>query len=349
MNVTIPATPSSPHYPFENAPESGRYMQVAKGIYWLRMPLPIALNHINLWLIEGKESFTIVDTGWATDENISIWEKVANDLIGDKPVKQVVVTHMHPDHVGLAGWLCNIHHAKLCMSRAEYLNCHLLLGYSHEDTPTEAINFYHAAGYSEQQLQNYRAHFGQFGRFVRNLPHAYQRLQANDTLRMGDEDWQILVGEGHSPEHVCLYNTERNILISGDQLLPTISSNVSVWPTEPDANPLADWLRSCQQISEEIDDEVLILPAHGKPFQGGRSRLHTQIRDIEQDLEKLLAFCTEPRRAVDLFEVLFKSKITASNLMMATGESLAHLHYLREQGLVEVEFQEGVGYWATRR
>lgn len=320
-------------------------MLVADGIYWLRMPLPISLNHINLWLIEGEDSFTIVDTGWATAENIGIWKQVAADLIGDKPVEQVVVTHMHPDHAGLAGWLCNAHRSKLVMSRAEFLNCHLLLNYKPGETPEEATDFYQAAGYTERQLQNYRTHFGLYGQLVHALPHSYQRLQDGETLRMGDENWRIVVGEGHSPEHVCLHNTERNIFISGDQLLPTISSNVSVWPTEPHANPLKEWLQSCQYLSEQIDDEVLVLPAHGKPFQGGRSRLQYQISEIEHNLESLLAFLSEPRRAVDTFEVLFKSKITGSNLMMATGESLSHLHCLRERGMVAVEYLEGVGYW----
>ncbi|MEZ5534100.1 MAG: MBL fold metallo-hydrolase [Thiolinea sp.] len=347
MNAKIPDTDFSPHYPFEIIPEPGNFMQIAKGIYWLRMPLPIYLNHINLWLLEGQDSWTIVDTGWATDENITIWEQVAVQLLCDKPVKQVVVTHMHPDHVGLAGWLCGTHQSTLCMARAEYLNCHLLLGYTHEEAPGAALNFYRAAGYDEHQLQNYQAHFGQFGQYVRNLPHSYRRLCNGDTLHMADQNWQVIIGEGHSPEHVCLYNAEQSIFISGDQLLPTISSNVSVWPTEPEADPLKDWLRSCHHLSEVIDDDVLILPAHGRPFQGGRSRLQYQIREIEEGLDKLLEFCSEPRRAVDAFEILFKSRITNSNMMMATGESLAHLHCLRERGLVTVHYRDGVGYWMS--
>lgn len=215
MNAQIPLTKSSPHYPLATTPEPGQFMPVADGIYWLRMPLPISLNHINLWLIEGEDSFTIVDTGWATAENIAIWEQVAATLMGDKPVAQVVVTHMHPDHAGLAGWLCNTHHCTLSMSRAEFLNCHLLLNYKPGATPEEAINFYQAAGYTERQLQNYRTHFGLYGQLVHPLPHSYHRLRDGETLRMGDEDWQIVVGEGHSPEHVCLYHAGRNIFISG--------------------------------------------------------------------------------------------------------------------------------------
>lgn len=341
MTTEIPTI----QYAFPTKPESGHYMPVATGVHWLRMPLPIALNHINLWLLEEEDGFTLVDTGWATEENIAIWEQVQLTLFQQKPVKRVIVTHMHPDHVGLAGWLTDVYQAQLCMSRAEFLNCHLLLSYTHEKPPAEALQFYHAAGYDETQLQKYRAHFGQFGQYVRNIAHSYQRLRHQQLVSIGGSDWQVIIGEGHSPEHVCLFNEQRNIFIAGDQLLPTISSNISVWPTEPEANPLEDWLRSCHYLHDLLNDQTLVLPSHGQPFYGARLRLKTLIQETEQNLAALTEFCAEPRRAVDTFSVLFKSPITQSNLMMATGESVAHLHCLRERGLVKVRYDAGVAYW----
>jgi len=332
-------------FPFPDAPAPGQLFEVSHGIYWLRMPLPIRLNHINLWLIEGESGFSLIDTGWATDENIAIWERVAAERFVSKPVHEIIVTHMHPDHIGLAGWLCKVHGVELYMSRAEYFNCHLLLSYTHEEAPEEAIGFYQAIGYSEAQLHNYRAHFGQFGQFVRSLPHAYHRLQEGDELTLGGVRWQVIIGEGHSPEHVCLYSPERKVLISGDQLLPSITSNTSVWPTEPHANPLEEWLASCQRLSGLIPDDVLVLPAHGLPFRGARTRLEQQIQEIAENLDKLLVFCHEPRRVVDTFPVLFRSEITNGNLMMAAGEGLAYLHCLQARGLVQVEYRDGVGYW----
>jgi len=337
------------HYPFATAPEAGHYERIADGLYWLHMPLPItSLNHINLWLLESENGFNIVDTGWATEENIGVWEYVEQNLFQQRPIERVVATHMHPDHIGLAGWLTETYQSDLYMSRDEYLNCHLLLRYSHEEAPKAAVNFYRAAGYDEQQLQKYRAHFGQFGQFVRYLPHAYHRLVDGDHLPMGGYDWEVIVGSGHSPEHVCLYDAERNIFIAGDQLLPKISSNVSVWPTEPHANPLAEWLASCHKLLARLDDDTLVLPAHGKPFYGAPARLRYLITDIEENLEKLAEFCQTPQRPVDTFPVLFHGPISSSNLMMAAGESLAHLHCLQARGIVEVTYEEGVGYWQTR-
>ncbi|PID50554.1 MAG: MBL fold metallo-hydrolase [Proteobacteria bacterium] len=351
--MTVMITPNSPtannadqlRYPIEKSLEAGHYQAIVPGIYWLRMPLPIYLNHINLWLLEGESGFSIVDTGWATDENIAVWEKVEQQLFQKRPVQHIIATHMHPDHIGLAGWLTENYQTQLYMSRAEYLNCHLLLRYSHEQAPAEAIAFYRAAGYSEYQLQKYRAHFGQFGQFIRNLPHAYHRLIDQDQLTLGDQSWTIVVGHGHSPEHVCLYNAEQNIFIAGDQLLPTISSNVSVWPTEPYADPLQEWLASCERLLKLLNPDTLVLPAHGKPFYGAHLRLRHLIQEITDNLDKLTDFCREPRRVVDTFSVLFNSTITNTNLMMATGEGLAHLHYLKNQGLIEVSRENGVDYW----
>jgi glyoxylase-like metal-dependent hydrolase (beta-lactamase superfamily II) len=339
-------TATTLHYPIDTPPPSGRYMPVAEGVYWLRMPLPIYLNHINLWLLEGEASFTIVDTGWATEENIAVWEYVASTLLHTKPVERIVVTHMHPDHIGLAGWLTDTHGVELCMSRAEYLNCHLILSYTHEQAPVDAIHFYKAAGYDDSQLQKYKAHFGKFGQFVRNIPHAYRRLQDNDILPLSGSDWQVVVGGGHSPEHVCLYNSKNNIFIAGDQLLPTISSNVSVWPTEPYANPMEEWLTACHKLSTLLNEDTLVLPSHGLPFYGATQRLQLLIEESETSLQQLAEHCNTPRRAVDTFEVLFKSPITNSNLQMATGESLAHLHCLKERGILQVERREGVDYWS---
>ncbi|WP_020395988.1 MBL fold metallo-hydrolase [Thiolinea disciformis] len=339
---------SPPHYAFETTPEAGHYLQITPTIYWLRMPLPIALNHINLWLLEEQDGFTVVDTGWASEQTISIWEQIQVRLFKQKPIKRVIVTHMHPDHVGLAGWLTDVYQAPLCMSRAEFLNCHLLLNYTHEKPPTEALQFYQAAGYDEVQLQKYRAHFGQFGQYVRHISHSYQRLRNEQVLKLNGSTWRVVIGEGHSPEHVCLFNEQDNIFIAGDQLLPTISSNVSVWPTEPEANPLEDWLKSCKHLQTLLNDQTLVLPSHGRPFYGATSRLQALIEESETNLAALADFCHEPRRAVDTFSVLFNSPITSSNLMMATGESVAHLHCLRERGLIQETYDKGVTYWQRR-
>ena len=183
--------------------------------------------------------------------------------------RELIVTHLHPDHVGLAGWFARELHAPLRMSRTEYLHCRILVADTGRPAPPEGIEFYRAAGMDDASLERYRKDFGGFGRMVAPLPESYHRLVDGDELQVGDHVWSVVVGCGHSPEHVCLYDRGRNIMLSGDQLLPKISSNVGVWPTEPDANPLDDWLRSCRKLKETIDDETLVCPAHGELFVGG--------------------------------------------------------------------------------
>src|SRR5690606_7031260 len=174
-------------------------------------------------------------------------------------------------------------------------------------TPGAGIRFYHAAGFPPESMSYYQKMFGMFGRYVAALPESYRRLQDDDRIRIGEYEWQVVIGRGHSPEHACLYCAELNLLISGDQLLPTISSNVSVYPTEPFANPLADWLDSLSAMRDRIPADVLVLPSHGKPFRGAHERLQSLIAEHEKGLDELVNMCSEPRRAVDVFPALFKS------------------------------------------
>jgi len=321
-------------------------MPVADGIQWLRMPLPFALDHINLWLVEDDDGWAVVDTGIHSGTSRKIWRNTIADVMGDKPINHVVVTHLHPDHVGCAGWLTDEFGIDLWMTRDEYLLCRVLVADTGRNAPEEGTGFYHAAGFPAEAMHRYEEMFGLFGKFVAPLPEAYKRLKAGDRLTFAGHTWDVLVGRGHSPEHACFFDAERNLFVSGDQLLPTISSNVSVYPTEPEANPLKDWLDSLQMLKASLPENVLVLPAHGKPFRGAHERLDALIDEHVLGLEKLLDHCKEPRRAVDAFPALFKSRITDSNLMMATGESLAHLNYLIDDGSLLAETDnDGVNWY----
>ncbi len=336
------------NYEFESRPETGETMQVAPGLHWFRMHLPFSLAHINIWLLDEGESWSVVDTGVAIDECKSIWKQTFADAMQGCPLSRVIVTHLHPDHIGCAGWLTDQFEAPLYMSRDEYLLARILVADTGRATPEEGDRFYTAAGFAADQLEYYHRMFGMFGKFVAELPEAFHRLSDGDHLAIGAYEWQVIVGKGHSPEHVCLYCEELNTLISGDQLLPTISSNVSVFPTEPEADPLADWMDSLRMLKTRIPEDVLVLPAHGKPFRGAHLRLDELILEHESSLEKLEAFCEEPRRAVDAFPALFKSKINEDNLIMATGESVAHLNYLRNTGRMAVQSDDdGVDWYSA--
>ncbi len=334
-------------YAFDSKPAHGEVTAIADGIDWLRMPLPFALEHINLWMLRDDDGFAIVDTGVSSDKSRDIWcNAISNTALGDE-LTRVIVTHLHPDHVGLAGWLCDEHDVELWMTRNEYLLCRILVADTGKPAPDEGVRFYRAAGFEESQLARYQDLFGMFGRVVSPLPEAYHRIQDGDTLSIGGEAWDIIVGRGHSPEHACLYNADRNIVISGDQILPTISSNVSVYPTEPYANPLGEWLDSLRMLKDRLPDDVLVLPAHGQPFRGAHQRLDALIQEHEEGLEKILTMLDEPKRALDVFGALFKARISESNLIMATGESVAHLNYLVATGDISYDTDsDGVIHYA---
>lgn len=336
------------NYAVEQAPDAGTTMPVATGIHWLRMPLPFALSHINLWLLESDDCWDIIDTGVNTEVSHGVWHDVFSKLTHDTPVSRIIVTHMHPDHAGCAGWLCDKLDAELWMSREEYLFCRILTSDTGRDVPSAGIDFYRGAGFPEKAMDRYQEMFGMFGRFVSPLPDSYTRMQDGDTLDIGGQDWTVIVGRGHSPEHACLYCARNNVLISGDQLLPRISSNVSVFPTEPAANPLAEWLASLRYLKDRIPEDVLVLPSHGKPFYGAHERLEQLIAEHMSGLDALEKHCQEPQRAIDTFPALFKSEIRSGNLIMATGEAIAHLNYLLATGRIKRTTDDaGVRWYQT--
>jgi glyoxylase-like metal-dependent hydrolase (beta-lactamase superfamily II) len=317
-------------YVFDSEPETGEMHDIAPGVRWLRLPLPFLLNHINVWLLRDGNGWALVDTGLFTATTREVWEYVLDHRLHGEPITRVLVTHLHPDHAGCAGWITERFDIDLWMSREEYLLCRVLVADTGKPAPPEAIRFYSGAGFTSESLERYAEHFGAFGQVVSPLPDAYRRLQDQSVLQIGDHDWEVIVGRGHSPEHACLYCRELNLLISGDQILPTISSNVSVYPTEPAANPLEYWFDSLNTLKRLLPANVLVLPAHGNPFTGAHLRLDQLIAEHEQGLVKLKKVCREPRRAIDVFPALFKSRVTDKNLIMATGEAIAHLNYLLE-------------------
>lgn len=334
-------------YELESRPADGETLPIADGVLWLRMPLPFALNHINLWLLRDEGGWVIADTGVDTKTSRDLWSKVFAGSMGGQPATHVIATHLHPDHVGCADWLVTEFDVDLWMTREEYLLCRMLIGDTGKEAPREGLRFYRAAGFSDEQIAHYEENFGMYGKFVRSMPQAFKRMRDGDRLQFAGYEWEVIVGRGHSPEHACLYDAQRNILISGDQVLPTISPNISVWPTEPQADPLKEFFESIDALEEKLPDDVLVLPAHGKPFRGAHVRLEELRKEHADKLDALLANSAKPRRVVDVFGDLFGAAINNSNRIMATGEAIAHLHYLVNTGdMVAEQDADGVHWYA---
>jgi glyoxylase-like metal-dependent hydrolase (beta-lactamase superfamily II) len=317
------------------APKADELHDIAPGVRWLRMPLPFSLDHINLYVLEDGDGVALLDTGLNSDECISQWERLFAGALAGVKITRVIVTHYHPDHLGLAGWLCTRFDVPLWISRGEFLLAKTLVLDAQPNVPQEVVDFYARSGWSEQALNLLRERgWGNFAKAVAPLPVGFVRMKAGDVLRIGAHDWTCVPGSGHSPEHICLHQAELGLLIAGDQLLPRITSNVSVYPIEPEANPLQDWFDSLDLLAT-LPEDTLVLPSHNEPFRGVQARVQQLRDDHLGKLDRLLAHIKlAPRTAIECFEVLFKRKLTGNEYGMATGEALAHLHYLEKKSML---------------
>jgi len=332
---------AAPTYLFSDVPGPAELRQVAPGVHWLRMPLPMALDHINLYLLEAEDGWWIVDTGIAVGPTQSLWEEVFARELGGKPVVAVVSTHYHPDHVGMAGWLCERWRVPFYMTQAEYLSGLAFSRMQQEDFSWNSALYMQRSGFSAEQAAAAQKRFGGFGPYITPMPTAYRRLVDGASLVINGNRWRVVVGRGHCPEHACLYCEALNILISGDQVIPKITSNVSVMGGEPDANPLKDWLASHEHFLETLPADALVLPAHNAPFHGLHSRLRRLIEHHEEHLLVLEEACVaRAPTAMELLPVLFKRPLDDNQIGLALGECVAHLNYLYQRGQLARECNE---------
>ena len=342
-------------YPFgDTLVEPGKTMEIGPGIFWIRMPLPFALDHINLWLLRdqfnGREGWTIIDCGITSAETKQSWEAIFAEYLDGLPILRVLVTHMHPDHIGLAHFLCERWQVPLWISMSDFLTAQWLSskegGAKVGATPGGGgtADHYERHGLKDaDDLERIRSRSDYYSRLVPEVPKRYRRIMAGDRIRIGTHDWEVSMGYGHAPEHATFYCSALNIFISGDMVLPRISTNVSVYDADPDANPLDLYLKSLNQW-RTLPQDVLVLPSHGKPFTGLHARVD-QLHDHHRArLDDTLEACKEPRSAYELIPVLFKRQLDNHQLSFAMGEAIAHLNYLWHQGSLRRSFCEG-GVW----
>ena len=329
-------------YPLgRRGPEPGELIAIARGVGWARLPVPGSLKHINVWALDDGDGVALVDTGVDFAPSRAAWEALFGGPLAGRPVTRVIVTHFHPDHVGLAGWLTGRFDVPLWMTREEWLFARMLTSDIRDAPPAEAVTYWRSAGWSEERIEAERAKgWGRFASVVSPVPVSFVRFTDGDVLEIGARKWRVVVGSGHCPEHACLVDEAGGVMIAGDQVLPRITSNVSLSLSEPMADPLGDWLSSIEKV-KALSPGLLVLPSHGEPFTGLHARLDS-LRDGHLGrLDALHGHLSEPRRAVDCFPVLFGRAIDDSILGLATGEAMAHLRRLEVEGRAVRETRDG--------
>jgi glyoxylase-like metal-dependent hydrolase (beta-lactamase superfamily II) len=338
---SFPSAPKHIEYLPIDTPQPGDSVEVVPGIWWLRVPMPMDLNHINLWLLDDGDGWTLIDTGINADMAKQAWEQFERKLFTDKPLKRIFLTHLHPDHIGLAYWLQEKHAVPAWMSQRGFSLLQVFVNPFTPEEIAEAEGFMVRHGYTDMELLGKFFSGRSFRSGISGAPSVTHHPSDGDRIAIGAHSWQLYETNGHAEGHQCLFDAQRNILISGDQVLPTISSNVSFSPRGTDPNPLASYLDSLKRLGE-LDNHTLVLPSHGRPFYGLRARAEDLAEHHEAHLSAMLVACAKPQSAFDLVPVLFKRRLIGPHWMFAMSETIAHAEYLAQAGKLQRHERDGL-------
>jgi len=329
-------------YPWPTPPAAGEWCVVAEGVSWLRLPLPFALNHVNIWLLDSDAGVLLIDTGVKSPLSIEIWTQVLAEL--PRTLEGLLVTHYHPDHIGLAAWMTERNPMPVWVSQQDF-------DYStrafHADDKTFANSqdaWYQRHGLDTKRRQAMHRAGNTYRPYVSGIPANPLILQDQDDWLSGDTHWQVMTVGGHAPEMICLYSRQLNVLIAADHLLPAITPNISLSHYTVDANPLSTFLDSLAQF-ETLPQDVLVLPSHGLPYRGLHQRIAQLRTHHSEHFSRLVGACTEPATATDMLPVLFPRELDYQQLMFAMGESIAHLTYLSQSGALKGFSEAGQQYF----
>lgn len=319
-------------FPLTPPASDGSVVKVAEGVLWLRMPMPMALDHINVYLLEDNDGWFILDTGLNRETTRQLWLNVIKRVTNNKPIKGIICTHFHYDHSSLATWLMETFKVPLYMTHGEFYTLKAISSSMDSLGDAHQLDFYHQAGAPREQVEA-MINGCRKDPFIKYCPPSFTRLRDADVLTIGQRSWQIVIGEGHSPEHACLYCEEDKLLLSGDQILPHISSNILVTELEPQGQPLKHWLASLEKL-QNLNENTLVLPAHGPAFIGLHLRAQQLSNHHYQELDNLRNFAEAEHEfnAYQAMKCLFNRPLSPVESMMALGETLAHLNWLEDSG-----------------
>jgi glyoxylase-like metal-dependent hydrolase (beta-lactamase superfamily II) len=342
----FPSAPRRLQFVDELPPAPGESVAIAPGVRWGRIPLPLDLNHINVWLMEIEDGCIVVDTGMAASIGKDAWEITEREYFSQRPLRAVFVTHIHPDHIGLAKWLQERHGVPVLTSRRTHELANSMWSGEARARYGESEQFFKSHGLCDEVQIRAMFRPERFARMTSGMPHVDRFVADEEVLRWGAGEWTALETNGHAEGHLCLSNSAARVLISGDQVLPTISSNISFMFGNGDPNPLGSYLSSLQRL-RALPEDTLVLPAHGVPFRGLRQRIDDLTGHHLQQLDKLAALCVEPKVAMDVLPFMFRRELKDMHLFLAMGEALAHLEYLLHAGRVRRELRAGRVHYIT--
>lgn len=336
-------------HPWEVPPAPGEAIEVADGVLWMRLPLPMKLDHVNVYALDDGDSWTVIDTGFSSKKTRAIWEQLMAGPLKGKPVKRVVVTHHHPDHIGNAGWFQSEHGAELITTRTAWLFARMLTLDVQEVWPQETLDYYRSAGMASEVYDKRIAERPfNFADVVYPMPLGFTRIQQDDVFRMGGRDWDVHMGNGHAPEHATFWSRDDNLVITGDQILSSISPNIGVYATEPMADPLADWLEACERLAPLARADHIALGGHKLPFTRLPLRMRQLIDNHHGALDRLLDYLDQPKTAAECFSPLFKRSIGDGEYGLALVEAVAHVNHLYCIGKLE-RTRRADGAWLYQR
>jgi glyoxylase-like metal-dependent hydrolase (beta-lactamase superfamily II) len=316
-------------YPFADAPETGAVMEVAPGILWTRIPLPFRLNHVNVYLIEDGDGWAVLDTGISNQATRDLWLALANGALAGRRLTRLIVSHFHPDHIGLAGWMCRQFDMPLLTSQTGYLGCINISLSPDRMADKTYMDFYRRHGMNDEVAALVAVQGNGYLKMVSPLPDTFRRLVAGDVLTIGGRDFEIMSGDGHAPEQLMLYLRAENIFLASDQVLAKITPNVSVWAVDPEGDPLGLYLRSLAKLSNDIPRDALVLPGHQLPFVGLQRRCAELIEHHHERCGMIADACRQaPRSVAELVPVLFHRPLDPHQLSFAFSEVHAHVNYM---------------------
>ncbi|MGI1662871.1 MBL fold metallo-hydrolase [Palleronia sp. KMU-117] len=334
-------------YPFDAPPAPGDATEIAPGLLWLCLPFPGPLGHVNVYALDDGDGWTVVDTGLGTEGLRDLWRRILAGPLAGRPVRRVIATHHHPDHIGLAGWFQTDLGAELWTTRTAWLYARMLTLDDQARPRPETLAFWRGAGMPAEMLTARAAERPfNFCDVVDPLPLGFRRIAEGDAITAGGRTWDVRIGAGHAPEHATLWSRDGEIVIGGDQLLPSISPNLGAYATEPEGDPVAEWLDACERLSRHATPAQLVLPGHKLPFRGLPTRLQQLAENHAGALDRLRGALSEPRTAVDCFQPLYLREIGGGEYGLALVEAMAHVLHLWHRGEVRrTRREDGVWLW----